>query len=351
MQNEINLFAFESWAFWTGIAAVGVTAASALLGCLMFWFSSKVNSLKDEMRVAEETKAKTLTETISHLKRSANWTGKTAVAFTAAGALFGCLSWWSFFSVSDTKEKARMRFESDYAAKMKAAENDLIKSRQETAKALADVAAANERTSKLEVETARLRERVAQAADVIKAAEVQSEEAKRKAAHAREGRAKALAETAAANERTSKLEVETARLREQVARAEIELMKVKRRIERRAISDAQRTRLEQALESIQKGPIKIIALLGDEEAGKFAKEMSDILKDAGWIDIHVSRGVFSGGIDGFEIRIRDREKIPVFALQIARVFDSIGFEPSLVLDPSVAEGAMEIIIGMNADSG
>ena len=295
MQNEINLFAFESWAFWTGIAAVGVTAASALLGCLMFWFSSKVNSLKDEMRVAEETKAKTLTETISHLKRSANWTGKTAVAFTAAGALFGCLSWWSFFSVSDTKEKARMRFESDYAAKMKAAENDLIKSRQETAKALADVAAANERTSKLEVETARLRE--------------------------------------------------------QVARAEIELMKVKRRIERRAISDAQRTRLEQALESIQKGPIKIIALLGDEEAGKFAKEMSDILKDAGWIDIHVSRGVFSGGIDGFEIRIRDREKIPVFALQIARVFDSIGFEPSLVLDPSVAEGAMEIIIGMNADSG
>ncbi|NJN69541.1 MAG: hypothetical protein HC801_04120 [Nitrospira sp.] len=128
-------------------------------------------------------------------------------------------------------------------------------------------------------------------------------------------------------------------------------MKVKERIEKRAISDAQRTRLLQDLKPIPKGPIKIIAVLGDEEAGKFAREMADLLKKAGWIDVHIGRGVFSGGIDGFEIRFRDREKVPVFALQIARAFDSIGFEPTLALDPSVAEGAMEIIIGLEPDSG
>ena len=156
---------------------------------------------------------------------------------------------------------------------------------------------------------------------------------------------------AAAKQRTGKLELEAAGLRERAAQTEIELMKVKERIASRIISDEQRTRLQQALKPIQKSPVKIIAVLGDEEAGKFAKEVSSILKDAGWIDIHVSRGVFSGGIDGFEIRVRDREKVPVFALQMARAFDSIGFDPSLVLDPSVAEGAMEIIISIEADSG
>jgi len=342
---------FESLAFWTGIVAVGITATSALFGGLSWWFSSKVNSLKEEMSFQQTTKTNAPTEAISSLQRSAVRTGKTAATFAAAGALFGCLSWWFSFTVSDTKEEARMRFESEYAAKMKAAESDVVKARRESAKALADVTAANERAGRLEVEAAGLREQAARAENLMKAAEAQSEDAKKEAARARKSTAKALADVAAANERTGKLVVEAAGLRERAARAESDLMNVKERIARRAISDAQRTRLLQDLKPIPKGPIKIIAVLGDEEAGKFAKEMADVLKEAGWIDVHVRRGVFSGGIDGFEIRLRDREKVPVFALQIARVFDSIGFEPALVLDPSVAEGAMEIIIGMNADSG
>lgn len=319
MPNEISPFTLESWAYWTGIAAVGGTAAGALFACVLFWFSSRAKLMKDGRSLAEETTAQALTESIARLQRSTDQARKAAVAFIGMGALFGCLSWWLSFTVSETKEQARMRFESDYAA------------------ALADLAVANERTGKLEVEAAGLREQAARAEDLMKVAEAQSEEAKKKAVHAREGRAKALAETAAANERA--------------AHAESELMKVKERMERRAISDAQRTRLQQALKPIQKKPIKIIAVLGDEEAGKFAKEISDILKEAGWIDIHVRRGVFSGGIDGFEIRIRDRVKVPVYALQIARAFDSIGFEPSLVLDSSVAEGTMEIIVGTEQDSG
>lgn len=333
MLNEISPFALESLAYWTGIATVGGTAAGALLGCLLFWFSSKLNSLKDEMSLAEETRAKMLAEAFSRLQQSADRTGRMAVVFTAVGALFGCLSWWVSLTVSDAKEEARMRVESDYAS------------------ALADLAVANERVGKLEVEAAGFRERAAQAEDLMKVAEAQSEEAKKETALVRKSTAKALADVAAAKQRAGKLELEAAGLRERAAQTAIELMKVKERIASRIISDEQRTRLQQALKPIQKRPVKIIAVLGDEEAGKFAKEISDILKDAGWIDIHVSRGVFSGGIEGFEIRIRDREKVPVSALQMARAFDSIGFEPSLVLDPSVAEGAMEIIIGMEPDSG
>ena len=334
MQSEIGPFTLESWAFWAGVVAVGMTAAGALLGCLLLWLAFKANSLNGEMSSAEEAPHQTLTDARSNLKRSADWIRQTAVVFTAAGALFGCVSWWVSLTVGDAKEEARMRVESDYAARMKAAENDLIKSRQETTKALADVAVANERAGKLEVEAAGFRERAARAEDLMKVAEAQSEEAKKESALVRKNTAKALADMEAANERA--------------AQAEIALMKVK---ERRAISDQQRTRLHQALKPIQKGPVKIIAVLGDEEAGKFAKEVSSILKDAGWIDIHVNRGVFSGGIDGFEIRVRDREKVPVFALQMARAFDSIGFVPSLVHDPSVAEGTMEIIIGTEEDSG
>lgn len=333
MLNEISPFALESLAYWTGIATVGDTAAGALLGCLLFWFSSKLNSLKDQMSLAEETRAKMLAEAFSRLQQSADRTGRMAVVFTAVGALFGCLSWWVSLTVSDAKEEARMRVESDYAS------------------ALADLAVANERVGKLEVEAAGFRERAAQAEDLMKVAEAQSEEAKKETALVRKSTAKALADVAAAKQRAGKLELEAAGLRERAAQTEIELMKVKERIASRIISDEQRTRLQQALKPIQKRPVKIIAVLGDEEAGKFAKEISDILKDAGWINIHVSRGVFSGGIEGFEIRIRDREKVPVSALQMARAFDSIGFEPSLVLDPSVAEGAMEIIIGMEPDSG
>lgn len=333
MQSEIGPFTLESWAFWTGIVAVGMTAAGALLGCLLLWLAFKANSLNGEMGSAEEVPPQRLTDARSNLKQSADWIRQTAVVFTAAGALFGCVSWWVSLTVSDAKEEARMRVESDYAS------------------ALADLAVANERAGKLKVEAAGFRERAARAEDLMKVAEAQSEEAKKETALVRKSTAKALADMAAAKQRTGKLELEAAGLRERAAQTEIELMKVKERIASRIISDEQRTRLQQALKPIQKRPVKIIAVLGDEEAGKFAKEISDILKDAGWMDIHVSRGVFSGGIDGFEIRIRDREKVPVSALQMARAFDSIGFEPSLVLDPSVAEGAMEIIIGMEPDSG
>ena len=334
-----------------GVVAIGVTVVGALSACSFLWFSSRAKLLKDEMASAEETATTVATEAISHLERSSDWVGRAAIVFTVAGAVIGCLSWWFSFLVNDTKYKSRMLLEAEYAAKLTVAKSDVITAREETAKALADMAVANARVRKLEVEAVGLRERAARAKDLAKVAEAQSEKARKEATRARNSTTKALADMAVANARVRKLEVEVAGFQEPAARTETESMEAKVRIERRAISNAQRTRLLKDLKAIQKEPIQIIAVLGDEEAGTFAKAMAGVLREAGWSDVHVRRGVFSGGTEGFEIRLRNREKVPGFALQIARAFDSIGFEPSFVLDPSVAEGAIELIIGMNPDSG
>ncbi len=349
-RSEMSSSALESFAFWTGIATVGVTLVGVLYGGLYFWVSSKTRSLNEDTGVADESKTHVLTGAIFPLQQPANWTGKISVGFMAAGAIFGCLSWWSSSTVSDMKEEVRLHFEREYAARIEVAESEVSKARQKTEKALTNAAAANKRVEALEMKAAGLRERTAQAEHMSKAAEAQSEEAKKEAARADEGTAKALADTAAAKERAGKLEVEAAALRERAARAESELMKVKGRIKRRTISDAQRARLLQDLKPIPRGPIKIIAVMGDEEAGRFAGQISDILKEAGWDEAQVSPGIFGGNINSFEIRIRDREKVPRFALQIAQAFHSIRFEPIIVVDRSVAEGAIEIVVGMKPDS-
>ncbi len=213
----MNSTALESFTFWTGIATVGFALVGALCGGLYVWFSSKINSLKEEMNLAEESR------TISHLQQPAVWTGKISVGLTAAGAFFGCLYWWFSFTVSDMKQEARLHFEREYTAKMKMAESEVSKAREEATKALADVAAANERTGRLEAKAAGFRERAARAEYMIQAAEAQLEEAKKEAAQASEGTAKALAETAVTKERASRLEVEAAALRERAVQAEASL--------------------------------------------------------------------------------------------------------------------------------
>ena len=345
----MNSSALESFAFWTGIATVGFTAAAAISGCFAAWFASMANSLIEQTSTVD-VRGRALDKLIAQNKKFAHATRQTTVVFTAVAAGFGCFVWWFSSIDSEMKKEARLRVDREHESKMKAAESEVTKAREETAKALADAAAANERTGTLELKAAGLLERAARAEHMIKAAEVQSEEANKEAARAGEGTAKALAETAANKERASKLEVEAAALRERAARAESELMKVKERIKWRTISDAQRARLLQDLKPIPRGPVKIIAVMGDEEAGRFARQIADILKEAGWDDAHVRRGIFRGNINSFEIRIRDREKIPIFALQIAQAFDSIRFEPIIVVDRSVAEGAIEIVVGMKPDS-
>ncbi|OQW30028.1 MAG: hypothetical protein A4E19_10735 [Nitrospira sp. SG-bin1] len=342
--------ALESWAFWTGVAGVVFPALGALCGGLSWWFSSTIKSLKEEIDVTEGEKIQALTETVSYLQLPAEWTLKAGVVLTALGALCGGLSWWFTSTVGDMKEGARRHFEEESKTKLEVAAQEVLRARQETAKALADVAVANERAGKLEAKAAALRDQAARVEYMMRAAEARSEEAKKEAAQAGEGTAKALAETAATKERANKLEGEAAALRERAARAEAELLKVKDRIKRRIISDAQRARLLKKLKPLPKEPIGIVALLGDEEAVSLARQIADILKEAGWDNITVKQALFSGRVRDFEIRIRDRQNIPSFAVQVGEAFDSIGFMPTAVIDRSVPDGALEIVVGMKPNS-
>jgi hypothetical protein len=356
--------ALDSWAFWTGLATVGFTAAAGVLGCLAAWFSSNVDSMLKEWSAAKVDAPRRLvasdlqsdivdspalersivpSESIAARQRSADWTRKATVVCTAVAAVFGCLSWWFSFTVSGMKEEARIRFETEHETKMKFAELEVSKAREGTA-------AATERASRLEVDAASLRERTTRSEYKIKAAEAQAEEAKKEAARAGEGTVKALAETAASKERTLKLEVEAAALRERAARAEMELMKVQSRITPRHIPDNERSRLVEILKSIHKGPISIKCLLGDQESRMFATQIRDALKEAGWTDVGFHLSVFDKTMTGVELRFKDRTKIPDFGMLLAHALDSVGIALNLGIHPQVAEGEVEIVIGAKPDS-
>lgn len=207
----------ESLAFWTGVLTVGCTAFAALSGCFARWFTSQVRALKKETQIHFDVESATAAaETVALLEWSANWAGRSTVGFTAAAAFFGCFSWWFSSTVSEMQKEANSRFERESDLKIEAA-------KQGTAKALAESATAKENTGKLEIEAARLREQASVAESKIKAAEARVAEANERSVKASEGTAKALAEAATAKEHTSKLEVEAARLLEQAAIAEAKI--------------------------------------------------------------------------------------------------------------------------------
>lgn len=266
--------------------------------------------------------AKHWTETIPTHEHHAEWMGKATVWCTAAAALCGCFSWWFSSTVSEMKERARMHFETEHAEKMKVAESEVVKARQETAKALAETA-----RNELMIETA----------------EAQIAEAKKEAARAGEGTAKALAEVAVAKENTSRLEVEAANLRERAARAEKELIEVQGQIQPRRLTLEQQTRLLRAFELAPKGSIVVDTVMGDGEALMFAGQIRDILKVSGWGDVHLTRSTYTGNPIGLSILYGDK---PSIAIPLADAFDSIGIKTKLSRVPQAPEDAVKILVGM-----
>ena len=382
----------ESLAFWTGIAAVGCTAAAALFGCLARSFPSRASTLRTEGTGTASA------ETIAALEKPADWTGRATVFCTAAAAGFGCLVFLFSSNVAEMKDEARSRFETESKTKMKNAEEGTAQALAEaatakenmsrleveaarlreqaaiaeakikgaevraaeanersakagegTAKALAEAASAKENTSRLEVEAARLREQATAAEVKIKAAEARAAEANERSAMAGEGTAKALAEVASARENTSRLEIEAASLRERAARAEKELIEVQERIKPRHITDAQRVRLIQALKPIPKGPIGITTTIGDGEARILAGQIQALLKASGWEDVHISQALFNKPMIGVMIELHDLRNIPLFAVPLLNAFHSNDISKTLAYNPEVPEGKINIVVGMKPD--
>jgi len=115
-------------------------------------------------------------------------------------------------------------------------------------------------------------------------------------------------------------------------------------------ANAQRTSLLQILKQFPNGPIKIDAVLGDEEARVYAGQIRDILKEAGWTDVHLSMSIYNVPQIGLNIIFRDRKAIPIVAPLLAHAFDSAGIPFVLGVNSQISEGEVKIVIGIKPDS-
>jgi hypothetical protein len=168
--------------------------------------------------------------------------------------------------------------------------------------------------------------------------------AEEQASYAGEGTAKALAQAAAANERATKLEVEAAQQRERAARAEHDLLELQQRVRWRELTADQRKSLVDALRrSSVKGLVTLNCVLGDGEALSFAKQIHDILGEAGWPATAVDQRVYQQNPIGIAIVVNDVAKAPPHAGPLQNAFVTVGVP--LVANPSFPEGSVTIVVG------
>jgi hypothetical protein len=99
--------------------------------------------------------------------------------------------------------------------------------------------------------------------------------------------AKAVAQAAAANERSSKLEIEAGEQRERAAKAEHELLELRQRLAWRRISPKEYTAFVAALRQYHGSSVQL-SKMADAEAAQFADDILKVLKDSGWNILQVN---------------------------------------------------------------
>ena len=93
--------------------------------------------------------------------------------------------------------------------------------------------------------------------------------------------AKALDQAAAANERSSKLELEASQQRERAAKAERDLLELQQRLAWRRISPTEYSEFVAALKPFAGSAVEVTKL-GEAEAGQFADGLLKMLTDSKW---------------------------------------------------------------------
>jgi hypothetical protein len=171
--------------------------------------------------------------------------------------------------------------------------------------------------------------------------------AEQQAAQTAGGTAHALKEAAAANERAGKLEIEAAGQRERAAKAERDLLELRERLKPRQFTTEQRAKLTDGLKrATPKGLVEIFCVLGDGEGLRFANEMDEILKDAGWPTSGVNQGVYPGGNPvGYGLIVHAVATAPPYAAALQRSFEQAGIEMQGLEVADLAEGTVRLLIG------
>lgn len=184
-------------------------------------------------------------------------------------------------------------------------------------------------------------------AELIATVGLDAADANKKAAEAREGTARALADAAAANESASRLEIEAAQQREKAAKAERELLELQERIRPRRITDEQRARLVELLRKVPKGPVIVRSVMGDAEGNALAEQIDAIFKVAGWTTDGVTYSAYSGGNPtGLFGAVQSAATAPTHATSIQQVFDAVGIPLPGTENARVPANTLEIVVGI-----
>ncbi len=188
-------------------------------------------------------------------------------------------------------------------------------------------------------------------------ANVRVEEAKAQAAKAGEGTAKALADAAAANkaageanERSKAMELELVKQRERAAAAERSLLQLRIQVAPRGFSPELRVTLLSALRAVtEKGDLDVEVVGNDGEAGTFALQVWELLREAGWSTGPINSGMHGGPPPvGFGILVNSRATAPRHALSLHAAFRSVGFDIGEIVEAPgmVPPGIVRVMIGV-----
>jgi len=184
-------------------------------------------------------------------------------------ALMTFLSWWAGSHLQDVIQKDADARIAEADGKAATANENAGKANERAGIANDSAAKANERAQKLESDNLTLRSQVA-------TLETQAVEAKKDLA----GLQKAAADAQAAQQR---VETDLAKQQERAAKAEMALAELQERTKWRTFTPEQRARILERLKALPTVRVKVRYLSNNDEAKQFARQLSDLLSEAGWV--------------------------------------------------------------------
>jgi hypothetical protein len=233
------------------------------------------------------------------------------------------------------------------ARDLAAANTEAAKANKGVADAGLEIAKAKEGTAQAVRDTARLTVEAEQAKKERAEADRQIAIAKTDALRAKEGIANAEARSTEAAAEVSRLQIVVANAEKSRAEAEKALLELQRRINWRRITPEQEKEMVGVLkQSPDKATVEISCVLGDGEGLAFALQIDHILKEAGWTTSGVNQGVYSPNNPiGLFIEVRSEKTVPQRAGLLQQAFTQVGIPLPGSLRPTLAEGAVLIVVG------
>jgi len=137
-------------------------------------------------------------------------------------------------------------------------------------------------------------------------------------------------------------------LEKEAADASLEAGRLKALVSWRDIPDDKRVEFKAAVKDFPKGKVIVESLASDAEGTNFAKQIADMLTQAGYaVSENLSSMTFFGTLPiGVKLRVKSREQTPIFAAGLQHALRDIGIDaPATVGGPEVDVDLLVITVG------